>query len=152
MELDFRQPTNPHPTLEDAIALARNAHAGQVDKAGAPYINHPLRMATTLESTEAKFVAILHDVVEDTPVTLEDLRAAGYSPLIVAAVDSLTRREYETYEAFIQRAAANPITRQVKIADLRDNLDLSRIAEPTARDYERIERYKRALQALGEGA
>ena len=140
-----------HPTLDDAIALARGAHAGQVDKAGAPCINHPLRMAATLESTEAKIVAILHDVVEDTPITLDDLRAAGYSPRIVGAVDGLTRREHESYEAFIERAAADPIARQVKIADLRDNLDLSRIAEPTERDYARLERYKRALQVLGEG-
>ncbi len=140
------------PTLEDAIALAHQAHAGQIDKAGAPYVEHPLRMVESLADTEAKIVAVLHDVVEDTPVTLDDLREAGYSPQVVAAVDGLTRREGETYEEFIQRAGANPLARQVKIADLRDNMNLARIAEPTARDYERLERYKRALEALGAGA
>jgi (p)ppGpp synthase/HD superfamily hydrolase len=136
------------PTLQDAITLARQAHAGQVDKAGAPYIEHPLRMVDTLDDTEGKIVAVLHDVVEDTEVTLDDLRKAGYSPEVVAAVDGLTRRVEETYEEFIRRAATDPLARQVKIADLRDNMNLARIAEPTVRDYERLKRYERALQVL----
>ena len=140
---------NAQPTLQDAIALARQAHAGQVDKAGAPYIDHPLRMAASLDNEEARIVAVLHDVVEDTSVTLDDLRAAGYSAEIIAAVDGLTRREDESYEEFIQRAAANPLARLVKIADLRDNMNLARIARPTQKDHQRLERYRQALQVLG---
>lgn len=105
-------------------------------------------MADSLDSTEAKIVAILHDVIEDTPLTLNDLREAGYPEAIVVALDGLTRREDETYEESIERAATNPLARQVKIADLRDNMDLTRIAHPTETDHARIERYRRALQAL----
>jgi len=109
--------------LEDAIALACRAHRGQVDKAGKPYILHPLRVMLRLEDPAAQIVAVLHDVVEDTPVTLADLRAEGYSGEICDAVDCLTRRPGEAYEAFISRAAANPLSRRVKLADLEDNMD-----------------------------
>jgi hypothetical protein len=136
-------------TLEHAIALAARAHAGQVDKAGAPYILHPLRMVLRLESEEERIVAALHDVVEDCGVTLADLRAEGFSEAVVAAVESVTRRPDETYEDFVERAAANPIARRVKRADLEDNCDLSRLPNPTAADHERLAKYRRALQALG---
>ena len=137
-------------TLERAIAIAAVAHEGQVDKAGAPYILHPLRMMLAVATPEARMAAVLHDVVEDGDVTLEQLRAEGFPAAVVEAVDALTKREHEEddYEAFIRRAALNPIAREVKLADLRDNSDLSRMAEPTEKDRTRIEKYERAIAYL----
>jgi len=137
-------------TLERAIALAAQAHEGQVDKAGAPYIFHPLRMMLSVDTPEARVAAVLHDVVEDTPVSLEELRAEGFSEAVIGAVEALTKRpeEEDDYDAFIRRVAPNPLARQVKLADLRDNCDVSRIAQPSQKDWRRIEKYKRAIQYL----
>jgi (p)ppGpp synthase/HD superfamily hydrolase len=135
-------------TLERAIAIAAMAHQGQVDKAGMPYVLHPLRMMLSVDTPEARMAAVLHDVVEDTAVTLEQLRDEGFPDSVLAAVEALTKRDGEDYEAFIRRVAPNPIARKVKLADLRDNSDLSRIADPTERDLERIEKYQRAAQYL----
>ncbi len=137
-------------TLERAIALAAQAHEGQVDKAGAPYILHPLRMMLSVDTPEARVAAVLHDVVEDTPVSLEELRAEGFSEAVIGAVEALTKRpeEEDDYDAFIRRVAPNPLARQVKLADLRDNCDVSRIAQPSEKDWRRIEKYKRAIQYL----
>jgi (p)ppGpp synthase/HD superfamily hydrolase len=135
-------------TLEQAIEIAAKAHAGQVDKAGAPYILHPLRMMLRVSTTEERIVAVLHDVVEDCGVKLEDLRLEGFPEVVVEAIDSVTRRSEESYEAFVRRAASHPIGRLVKLADLEDNSDLSRIANPSARDYKRIAKYRRAIEAI----
>jgi (p)ppGpp synthase/HD superfamily hydrolase len=135
-------------TLERAIEIAAKAHAGQVDKAGQPYVLHPLRMMLAVTTPEACMAAVLHDVVEDTAVTLDELRAEGFPAAVLEAVEALTKREGEDYEAFIRRVAPNPIAREVKLADLRDNSDLSRIAEPTERDRERIRKYQRAIAYL----
>jgi hypothetical protein len=135
-------------TLERAIEIAAKAHAGQVDKAGQPYVLHPLRMMLAVRTPEARIAAVLHDVVEDTAVTLEELRGEGFPEAALEAVEALTKREGEDYEAFIRRVAPNPIAREVKVADLRDNSDLSRIAEPTERDRERIRKYQRAIAYL----
>lgn len=135
-------------TLERAIALAAKAHEGQTDKAGVAYILHPLRVMLLLETEAERIVGVLHDVVEDTPITFEDLRAAGFTDEILAALDSVTRRDDEDYDAFVQRAGENPIGRQVKLADLKDNSDLSRITAPTEKDYARLEKYRRAIATL----
>ena len=136
-------------TLEHAIALAAKAHAGKVDKAGAPYILHPLRLVLRLSTTEERIVAVLHDVVEDCHEwSLDALREEGFSETVIQAIDAVTRRSDEAYEAFVRRAAANPIGRRVKLADLQDNSDLSRIAEPTPKDRERIEKYRRAIALI----
>ncbi len=135
-------------TLERAIAVAVAAHAGQIDKAGRPYILHPLRVMLALDTTDDQIVGVLHDVVEDTDVTLEALRAEGFSEAVLAALASVTNRADEDYPAFVLRAAANPIGRRVKLADLRDNSDLSRIAHPTQKDFERLERYRAAIEAI----
>lgn len=137
-------------TLERAIALAAEAHAGQQDKVGEAYILHPLRVMLAVGSPDERIVGVLHDVVEDTPWTLEGLRAEGFSAEVVDAVDALSRREGEDYFDFVLRAGANPLARPVKLADLRDNLDMTRIAAPSQRDYERCERYRKALALLGE--
>lgn len=135
-------------TLERAVAIAAEAHAGQADKAGAPYLLHTLRVMLQLETAEERMAGVLHDVVEDSPWTLDQLRAEGFSPQVLDAVDAVTRQEVESYEDFVLRAGRHPIGRRVKIADLRDNLDLSRIPHPTERDRARLDRYRRALELL----
>ena len=136
--------------LDRAIALASQAHSGQVDKAGAPYILHPLRVMMAMGDDDSRVVAILHDVVEDSDITLDDLHAEGFPALVVDAVDALTRRQGEAYEAFILRVGQNNIARSVKIADLRDNLDVSRFSgvELDTGHFDRIKRYSSALQVL----
>ena len=118
----------------------------------APYILHPLRMMLGLSSPDApdeRIFAVLHDVCEDCPGwTFDRLRDEGFSDGIIAALDAVTKREGENYEDFARRAAANPIGRSVKLADLADNCDLSRIAEPTETDYRRIEKYQRAIKLI----
>jgi len=136
------------PTLEDAITLATRAHRGQVDKVGHPYILHALRVMLRQEDETAQVVAVLHDVLEDTHVTLADLRAAGYSEQVRAAVDCLTRREGELYEAMIERVAANPLARQVKLADLADNLDPKRQIPADSGAAARHARYEAARNRL----
>jgi (p)ppGpp synthase/HD superfamily hydrolase len=137
-------------TLERAIAIAAEAHAGQVDKAGAPYVLHPLRMMLRVASTDERIVAVLHDVCEDCPGwTFDRLRAEGFPAHIIEALQSVTKREGEAYEDFARRAAGNPIGRSVKLADLHDNCDLSRIAAPAERDYQRIAKYRRAIDLIG---
>ena len=140
-------------TLEDAIALAATHHKGQIDKAGQPYILHPLRVMANLgrEASETqRMAAVLHDIVEDTDVSFQDLRDQGFSEEVVQAVDALTKRPHEKddYMVAIQRVSQNETARRVKIADLTDNLDLSRIPNPTAKDEARLEKYGVALQFL----
>lgn len=142
-------------TLEDAIALAAQKHKGQIDKAGAPYILHPLRVMHFLgasASEEERIVAVMHDVPEDCGVTFEELASLGYSPQVLAALELVTRRANESYQAFIERLSPSALARRVKLCDLRDNMDLSRIAQVTEHDRERIEKYERArafLEGLG---
>ncbi|MCU0224332.1 MAG: HD domain-containing protein [Acidobacteria bacterium] len=135
-------------TIDRAIAIAAGAHAGQVDKAGAPYILHVLRVMLSMTTLEEQVVAVLHDVVEDTLWSLDKLRAEGFSEDVLRAVDSLTHREGESYESFVQRAGRNDLARRVKLADLRDNCNLERIPKLTQEDYARIERYHRAIRQL----
>ncbi len=138
-------------TLERAIAIAAEAHAGQVDKAGAPYILHPLRVMMALSTPEERMVAVLHDVCEDCPGwDFDRLRAEGFPEAVIAGLQAVTRREGEDYESFVRRAARHPIGRRVKRADLADNSDLSRIAEPTEKDRARVEKYRKAIAALEE--
>ncbi|TQK74922.1 HD domain-containing protein [Brevibacillus sp. AG162] len=135
-------------TLEKAIVIATNAHTGQLDKGGNPYILHPLRIMMKMPSEESRIVAVLHDVLEDTEVTKEDLFQAGFSNEIVEAVIAVTRDEDETYMEFVKRAKLNLIARAVKLADLEDNCDLSRIPDPNSKDHERLLRYKKAIKEL----
>ncbi|MCE4057048.1 HD domain-containing protein [Pseudomonas sp. Au-Pse12] len=135
-------------SLERAIALAAEAHAGQVDKGGAPYILHPLRVMLRLTQPEARIVAVLHDVLEDSPITPEQLRREGFSEEVLAALLALTKVEGEDYPAFIRRAGVNPLARQVKLADLAENSDLSRIPEPGPEDARRLQKYQQATHYL----
>lgn len=138
-------------TLERAIAVATRAHEGQYDKGGAAYILHPLRVMMRVSTPEQRIVAVLHDVLEDTPLTVADLAREGFPLKILAALLALSRRQGESYEAFVVRLGDDPLAREVKLADLADNSDLTRIAMPGPADLARLTRYQRAsayLQAL----
>ncbi len=136
------------PTLEDAIILAAGAHRGQTDKAGQPYILHLLRVMLRLEDEAGRISAVLHDILEDTTVTPDDLRRAGHGEDVLRALDALTRREGEDYAEFIERVAKNSLARRVKLADLADNLNAARLSELTTRDRERLARYRTAFERL----
>jgi (p)ppGpp synthase/HD superfamily hydrolase len=139
-------------TLERAIALAATVHSGQRDKAGAPYILHPLRMMLKMNTLETQMAAVLHDVMEDCGVTRALLAHEGFPTAVIDAVEALSKKivdgAEEPYEEFIRRAALNPIARRVKLADLEDNMDLSRIPAPTAKDFARAEKYKSAKAVI----
>lgn len=131
-----------------AIALATTLHRGQVDKAGKPYIEHPLRVMQSVEGGETeKTVAVLHDVLEDTPITYEDLRRE-FGETVADAVKALSRNDGEDYFDFIKRLKSNAIAVSVKRADLKDNMDLSRLTHLTEQDMMRYEKYARALAML----
>jgi len=137
--------------LNKAIEIAAKAHAGQTDKGGNAYILHPLRVMMNFcddKDEAAQICAVLHDVVEDTTITLDDLRAEGFSDEIIAALDCLTKRDGESYDDFIGRILANPLACKVKNGDLTDNMDLTRIPNPTAKDEERIRKYRAASERI----
>jgi (p)ppGpp synthase/HD superfamily hydrolase len=145
----FGKESDDVSTLERAIAIAAEAHAGQVDWAGVSYVLHPLRMMLRVSSIDERIVAVLHDVCEDCPGwTFDRLRGEGFSNHIIEALQSVTKRDGEDYEAFVRRAAANPIGRAVKLADLHDNSDLSRISVPSERELRLIEKYRRAIELI----
>ena len=133
--------------LNKALDIAYKAHAGQVDKAGAPYILHPVRVALNCQTEEEKMVALLHDVAEDTPITLDDLKTEGFSDKVLAALKCLTKTKNEDYQAFIQRVALNPLATTVKIQDLKDNMDVSRLG---GKQHWKMDIYKEALELLSE--
>jgi len=140
--------SNEQELLEKAIRIAVEAHAGQKDRYGVPYILHPNRVMQRLGTTEERTVGILHDVVEDTDWTLKRLREEGFPESIVAAIDAVSKREGEDYEAFVRRSAANPLARRVKLADLEDNMDLRRLPEISEKDLPRLQKYLRAWKLL----
>jgi len=135
-------------TIERAIVIAAEAHAGQVDKAGAAYILHPLRVMLRMETGDERTTAVLHDLVEDSAWDLDQLRAEGFSEQVVRAIDSVTRRDGESYDDFLLRAGRDAIGLRVKLADLEDNCDITRIATPTDGDLARMEKYRRAIEQL----
>ncbi len=136
-------------TLERAIAIAVEAHVGQLDKAGTPYILHPLRVMLALSSNEERIVGVLHDVCEDCPGwDFDRLRREGFSEIVIDALRSVTKIEGESYDDFVLRASRNGIGKAVKIADLIDNSDISRILQPKERDHQRLAKYARALALL----
>ena len=135
------------PLIEAAIAQSLFRHRGQKDKGGKPYIFHCLRVMLAMETEEQMIVALLHDVLEDTDCKPDELIAL-FDVEVASAVVALTRLRSQDYEAYIGRVAQHPLARAVKIADLRDNLDRSRISNPTERDQERWRKYERALTYL----
>jgi (p)ppGpp synthase/HD superfamily hydrolase len=135
-------------TLERAIEIAARAHAGQVDKGGEPYILHPLRLMLSVRSLHERLVAVLHDVIEDTDLKPSDLAREGFPVEVIAAVQALTKMPGESRIEAAHRAAANPIAKVVKLADVTDNMDISRIAAPTERDLARRREYEKVRLVL----
>ena len=131
-----------------AIAIANQAHAGQLDKAGKPYISHPLTVMAQMDTLESKIVAVLHDAIEDSALKIEDLVKQGFPEFITDAIAAITKLDGEPYEDYILRVKSNAIARKVKIADVTHNMDISRIANPTEKDFQRLEKYKKVLQEL----
>lgn len=134
--------------LELAIKVATEAHAAQVDKGGKPYINHPQAVAASLTNTEYKIVAYLHDVCEDTSITFADLKDMGFTYRIVNSIRLLTKTDELTYEEYLRRLRMDSCARAVKMADLKHNMDITRIPNPSEKDYARIEKYKKSLAFL----
>jgi len=134
--------------LEKAMQIATKAHEGQLDKGGQPYILHPLRVMISCKTDTDKVCAVLHDVVEDTGVTLDDLRKEGFSEEVLEVIDLLTKKPDENYESFIERICDNEVACRVKIADLHDNMDLSRIENPTFDDKRRVDKYLDAIEKI----
>jgi (p)ppGpp synthase/HD superfamily hydrolase len=137
--------------LDKAILVAVQAHHGQKDRYGQPYILHPLRVMLSVKPEVEMIVAVLHDVVEDSELSLEDLKKEGFSDEIVRAVDCLTKREGEPYEAHVERARQNRLALPVKIADLEDNMDPQRMGVLSEEDKKRIARYHKTWEALHSG-
>ena len=136
--------------IEKALRIARKAHAGQIDKAGCEYINHPIHVADSVDTEDEKIVAYLHDVVEDTSVTIEDLASEGFSETIIQAIATITKKKHESYGHYIKRVAENPLARKVKIADLKHNSDLTRLQKITEKDIARVKKYQKCLNYLLE--
>ena len=131
-----------------AHQIATEAHKGQTDKSGKPYIGHVERVANRCHTPEAKIVALLHDVIEDTEVTADELRQKGIPENIVQALLTITRTYGEPYETSIHSLSPNPLCREVKIADLEDNMDIRRLNELTDKDVRRLRKYLNAWQLL----
>ena len=132
---------------ELALQIAQKAHAGQVDKAGKDYILHPMTVASYMDTDIEKTIAYLHDVLEDTDVTVDALRKI-FPNEIVDTLIILTHRKDESYFEYIQRVSKSKLAKKVKVADLLHNLDITRIKEPTKQDYERLEKYKKSILYL----
>lgn len=137
--------------LERAIQIAVEAHAGVKDRGGKAYILHPLSVMMRVETDAEKIVAVLHDVIEDTGWTFDNLREEGFSEEIIEALGSVTKTsDEEDYDQFVLRAQKNEIGRKVKIADIKENLDVTRLGNLTEKDTARINKYKNALRLLTE--
>lgn len=134
--------------LQRALEIAVESHKNQKQKDGTPYALHPIRLSMLLQSEQQKIVALLHDVVEDTNWTFEDLEREGFNENIMAALRLLTHTDGSPYEEYIERLAHNPLAKAVKKADLTDNMDFKRIPEPTEKDFARLQKYHRAWRRL----
>jgi (p)ppGpp synthase/HD superfamily hydrolase len=136
-------------TLDDAIQLARRAHEGQLDKSGRPYIAHPLRVMGRLKDEHERMAAVLHDVIEDTDVTLDDLTALGCPADVLEAITALSKNPGETREDYLARVMANPLALVVKRADIADNMSYDRMSRLDRQTQERLlAKYEAALRVL----
>ena len=133
---------------EKAYEIAKKAHLGQVDKAGEDYIKHPEKVASFVKTDEEKAVAYLHDVIEDTELTLEDLNEYRFSKEVIEAVDIITKKRGEDYQSYLNSVKNNKLARAVKLADLRHNSDLTRLIKVTEKDIKRKEKYQKAIDFL----
>lgn len=136
--------------LKHAISIAVECHSGQKDRMGEPYIQHPLRMMIKMKTVEEKITAVLHDVVEDSEMTISVLRNEGFSEKILKAIDALTKRKGESYKESIERVKKNPLAVKVKIADFEDNMDIRRLKRITENDRKRLNRYLKYYRGVKE--
>ena len=134
--------------LEKAIELAVTKHKGQKDKAGRPYILHPIKVMLGNSGENEMIAGILHDIVEDTDCTIEDLMAGGFPDAAIEAVKLLTHNDNESYEDYLLKIKSNPVARKVKLADLKDNMDITRISNLTEKDLKRLQKYHKAWGIL----
>lgn len=148
MELIDIQRKKLNKLYDLAKKVAAKAHEGQVDKGGNPYINHPVAVADALESTEHKIVALLHDILEDTNITVEKLREYGFTDRIIKSIRILTKDDNVSYDDYMSTIKRDSNASKVKRADIKHNMDMSRITNPTEKDMQRLEKYKKALQFL----
>lgn len=140
--------TSKQSMLELALSITTEAHRGQFDKSGIDYIEHPIFVASQVDSEEEKAVALLHDVIEDSSVTAEELLNAGLPETVVTAVQILSKKKGQDYQTYLKAVKSNPLARAVKLADLKHNSDLSRLETITDKDLERLEKYKKAIDYL----
>ena len=140
--------TSKQPMLELALSIATKAHRGQFDKVGIDYIEHPIFVASQVDSEEEKAVALLHDVIEDSSVTAEELLNAGLPETVVTAVQILSKKKGQDYQTYLKTVKSNPLARAVKLADLKHNSDLSRLETITDKDLGGLEKYKKAIDYL----
>lgn len=136
--------------LNKAVELATRVHTGQLDKGGTPYILHPLRVMLNTDNELERICAVLHDVVEDSDISFEDLRREGFSEEVITVLDCLTKRDGESYDDFISRVLTNETACRVKLADLCDNMNLTRIANPTEEDEVRLKKYNEAAERISD--
>jgi len=134
--------------FEKAMDIALKAHEGQKDKAGAPYLLHVLRVMMSVEKMDEKIVALLHDVVEDSEMTIDDLKKDKFPSKITKAVDLLSKKENQRYDDYIIEIRKDSLARAVKMADLKDNLNTNRLKKISDSDKLRIKKYKQALKTL----
>ena len=138
------------PETKKAMKLCFEAHKDQTDKSGLPYVFHPFHVAEQMQDEKTTIVALLHDVVEDTSYTLQDLRAIGFNQEVLDAIALMTHDKNVPYMEYVAKIRENPIARAVKLADLRHNSDLTRMDEITETELKRVEKYKAAMQRLTE--
>ena len=138
------------PRICFAMAIAYSAHHMQLDKGGYPYIHHPMHLAEQMDDEESTVVALLHDVVEDSDITIEDLKTEGFCPHIIEAIDLLSRKKGQSYNDYIRKIKPNPLAKKVKIADLEHNLDLTRLTCPSKEFLDHMKMYKKSLIYLQE--
>lgn len=136
--------------IEKSLEFALRAYTGQKDKAGETYILHPLRIMAKMEGAKEKAVALLHDVIEDSEITARQLLESGIPEDVVDAVEALTKRDGESYEAFLLRVKANLLATKVKIADIEDNINVLRLKSLEGKDLERVAKYHKAWRFLRE--
>ena len=138
------------PNTKKAMKLCFEAHKEQTDKAGLPYVFHPFHVAEQMPDEKTTIVALLHDVIEDTHYTLQDIRDMGFDEDVLEALALMTHDKDVPYMEYVAGIKGNPIARTVKLADLRHNSDLSRLDETDETALERIEKYRAAMELLTE--
>lgn len=148
IEFIVRDIDNSSPLIEKALCIASASHAEQVDKGGIPYLEHPIAVAKRMDSINEIVVALLHDVCEDSKITIEDLEKAEFPHEITSAILALTKINGELYEDYLKRVKHNKLAIKVKIEDMKHNSDLSRLNVITEKDLERQEKYRRAIDYL----